>query len=422
MKKRKLFDTLFAEKHKSKISVVLGPRQVGKTMLLKQLYETLCATQNGLFLDLDILSNYEKVASYENLINTLLVSGYSLEQKGTFYLFLDEFQRHAGFSKVLKNVYDHHKNIKIYATGSSSVKIKGEIQESLAGRKFIHYLYPLDFEEYLLFKEMEESRNQLKNINKLTGQNLPIAHFTKTLQEYMIFGGYPEVSLNDNPADKQQVLSSVFDLYVKKDLVEYVNNKHLLNVKRLIEVLAVNHGQKIKYNELAGICGLKEYELKNYIEILKETFLITELRPYYSNKNKEIVKIPKVYFMDPGVRNYFLNHFSPVEKRKDYGFLFEGFVMSQLLRAGYHKINYWQDKNKREVDFIVNKGHDLIPIEVKFKNTIKQNDFKGLAHFGRQYPKTRNFFLIAPQTQYAAQINEINIQVLLPYHLKLPGF
>ena len=410
---RKLFKALLSEKSNKKISIILGPRQVGKTTLLKQLFQKICNKNMGIYLDLDILSNFEKVSNYENFINFITLEGYSNPQKSFFYLFLDEFQRYPGFSKILKNIYDNHDNIKIYATGSSSIKIKDEIQESLAGRKNIHYLFPLDFEEFIIFKNNRKALQQLKNTNKLKGEKIDIPLLFNLLKEFMVFGGYPEVVLNSDKEEKVKILNSIFDLYVKKDLIEFLNIKRLLNVKKLIEILSVNHGQKIKYEELGKTCSLKEYEIKNYIKILQETFLITELRPYFTNKNKEIVKIPKIYFLDSGVRNYFLNNFNEIDKRQDSGFLFEGFVISEFYKAGNTNIKYWQDKNKREVDIIIDKIHEQIPVEVKFKRKIKQNDFIGLKAFIKQYPETQRIFLINPIAQYTESINNIN--VILPY-------
>ncbi len=413
MKKRKLFDALISEKQSKKITIILGPRQVGKTVLLKQLHQTICKNDPGVFLDLDILSNFEKVSTYENLINFITLNGYSENDNSLFYLFLDEFQRYPGFSMILKNVYDNYSNIKIYATGSSSIKIKDEIQESLAGRKNLHYLYPFDFEEYLIFKDNEEAIQHFKNVNKLKGKNIDTSLLSGLLKKFLVFGGYPEVVLTKSEKGKIKALNSIFDLFVKKDLVEYLDIKKILNVKRLIEILSVNHAQKIKYEDLAQITSSKEYEVKNYIEILKETFLITEVRPFFTNKNKEIVKIPKIYFIDPGVRNYFLNNFEPPEKRTDSGFLFEGYVLSEFLKAGHENIKYWQDKNKREVDFIIDNIHEQIPVEVKFKTNLKQNDFTGLWAFLKQYPDTEKVFLVNPGAQYKETISGINI--ILPY-------
>ncbi len=152
MKKRKIFGKLLEERENNKIVIILGSRQVGKTTVLKAVYDSL-SENNRLFLDLDVLENFEKISSYSNLINTLKLEGFEQNQKQMFYLFLDEFQRYEDLSMVMKNVYDNHKNIKIYASGSSSLKIREQIQESLAGRKHIYHLYPVDFEEFLWFKE-----------------------------------------------------------------------------------------------------------------------------------------------------------------------------------------------------------------------------------------------------------------------------
>jgi len=199
MKKRKLFDDLFAEKDIEKISIVLGPRQVGKTTLLKQLHQAICKNEPGIYLDLDIISNFEKVSSYENLINFITLEGYDKSTSSFFYLFLDEFQRYPGFSKILKNIIDNHDNIKIYATGSSSLRIKDEIQESLAGRKNIHHLFPLDFEEFIIFKNDKTGLKYLENVDRLSGRDAGIPLLYQYLTEFMIFGSY---HLHQNPKIK----------------------------------------------------------------------------------------------------------------------------------------------------------------------------------------------------------------------------
>jgi len=416
MKKRELFDVLLSEKDSRKISLILGSRQVGKTTLLKQLHSAICSDTKGVFLDLDVISNYEKVSNYENFINFITLLGYKQNKGGYFYMFLDEFQRYPGFSIVLKNVYDNNSNIKIFATGSSSIKIKDEIQESLAGRKRIHYLYPLSFSEFIDFKGNEEAKLHLTNVENVKGTRLSMPLLNGLLNEFMIYGGYPEVVLTKNKNDKIQVLKDIFDLYVKKDIIEYLNINRVLNVKTLIEILSVNNGQKIKYEELAQVCSLKEYEVRNYLEILKETFLVYELRPFFTNKNKEIVKIPKVYFIDSGVRNFFLNNFNELNIRNDSGFLFEGFVLSELIKSGIEKLKYWQNKNKREVDFILDIASEHIPIEVKYKSVIKSKDFLGLAAYKKQYVKETVSFIVAPLSQYYD--DKYNTKVVLPFVIR----
>ena len=164
IKERKVFKKLLSEAAKGKVSVLLGPRQTGKTTALKFIHETLIGRgkASGVFLDLDIYSNFEKVSTYENALATFKLAGYNPKSAKKFYVFLDEFQRYKDLSIIIKNIYDHHKNIKIYATGSSSLAIKHKIQESLAGRKIITHLYPLDFEEFRILKEAKNSLSRQK--------------------------------------------------------------------------------------------------------------------------------------------------------------------------------------------------------------------------------------------------------------------
>jgi len=269
---------------------LIGARQVGKTTLLKELFNQLSVKNKCVFLDLDILSNYEKVSSFENLLNTIKLNGYEENQKGFFYLFLDEFQKYSPLARIMKNVYDNLPNVKIYSSSSSSLTIKNQVQESLAGRKIINELFPLNFEEFLFFKKEDNLVDNLKNIKKLKGDNLSssLKEYRNRLEEFMIFGGYPGVVIKNSKEEKIQALSSIFDLYVRKDLVEYLNIDRILNVKRLIEFLAVNNGQKIKYEEISKVSSLNFNEIKKYIEVLSETYFIKEIRPFFTNKNKEI--------------------------------------------------------------------------------------------------------------------------------------
>ena len=408
MKRRKIFDALMKQRNNKKISLVLGARQVGKTTVLKELYISLNSKNKAMFLDLDIFTNFEKVSTFENLINTIKLGGYNENQKGFFYLFLDEFQRYKDISIVMKNVYDSFNNIKIYASGSSSIAIKDHIQESLAGRKIINIMYPLDFEEFLWFRE---SRLDAKNIKKLSGENLhkTTSSLLESLKEFIIFGGYPEVVLQKTKKEKIETLKSIFDLYIKKDLVEYLKIERILNVKKLIESMAINNCQKVKYETVSEICSLKFKEVKDYIEILQETYLIYVARPFFTNKSKELVKIPKIYFIDNGVRNFFINNFNPTELRDDAGFLFEAYVLSELLKSGKESIRFWQDKNAHEIDFLLDKA----AIEVKFKTSLKQEDFIGLKAFTRQHKYVNKLYLI----NLGVQKKEGKIIIKLPYLL-----
>jgi uncharacterized protein len=415
--RRKAFEDLFKQRNDQKVSFLIGARQVGKTTLLKQLYGEICTKQKhqGIFLDLDVFTNFEKVSSFENLVNLIKLNGYDEKQKGFFYLFLDEFQRYGDLSIIIKNLYDNLPNVKVYASGSSSIMIKDKIQESLAGRKKVNVIYPLDFEEFLHFKGRDDLVKQITNLHKLSGDNLSgtTQELSKLLNEFLVFGGYPEVALKKSSEEKKDVLRGIFDLYIKKDLVEYLNIKKVLNVKKLIEYLAINNGQKTKYEDLGAVASMDHTEVKNYIEILSETYIISVVRPYFTNKNKELTKIPKVYFIDNGVRNFFINNFNPVNLREDSGFLFEGYAISELIKCGLdnESIKFWQDKNKHEVDIILDLPVDKIPIEIKFKNTLKPIDRLGIDFFFGEYLKTKNAFLI----NLNVQKKEEKLAFILPY-------
>ena len=386
--KRKLFKKLIEEKDSKKISIIIGPRQVGKTTLLKQLHKQL----GGLYVDFDILENVEKFETYTKFITSLKLKGY--DEKKQFYLFIDEFQKYTDLTKILKNVYDNHKNIKIYATGSSSITIKKNIQESLAGRKFLHYLYPLDFEEFLQFKGIDNKK--LKILNKFKG-SLPQTEFKKEIEEFMIYGGYPEVVLSSN---KEQILASIFDTFIKKDLVDYLNIKEILGVKKLIQYISINNGGKLNLNDISNQLNIKRDQIENYFEVLEETFIIKKITPFFTNKNKEIVKAYKQYFIDPGVRNYFCNNFNEIKIRNDVGFLFETFILGEIVKNSNYEIKFWEDKQKHEVDFIINKVHEQIGLEVKYKEKLKSEDYIGIKYLKNKLKKCFIVNLILQDNQH----------------------
>jgi predicted AAA+ superfamily ATPase len=211
----------------------------------------------------------------------------------------------------------------------------------------------------------------------------------------MIFGGYPEVALT-TPHERQEVFSSIFDLYVKKDLVDYLKMEKIRNAKFLIQALAVNNGCETKYNEFGQITGLNDKTIKNYIEMLKETFLISVHTPWFTNRNKEIVKMPKIYFLDNGVRNFFINNFSELKLRADAPFLFEGYVISELIKSGISpkSIKFWRTKNQVEIDIIIDRHGRQIPVEVKHKLKLMPKDLRGIKRYLSQYPDTENAYLI----------------------------
>jgi len=413
---RPIFQTLYTQKDNAKVTILIGARQVGKTTLLRALFDLLKDDYPSLFLDLDLYSNYEKVNTYENLINTIKFHGYRETQEKPFFLFMDEFQRYADISMVLKNMADHHKNVKIYASGSSSLAINSNIQETLAGRKRTIVVYPLTFKEFLDFTGNVEGADRLPRLHGVRSRTLDrlLPDLYRAFDGFLVCGGYPEIA-RVNPAERGEVFESIFDLYIKKELVDYLNVGKIKNAKLLIQSLAVNNGCETKYSSLGQITGLDEKTVKNYIEILKETFLITTLVPRFTNQNREIVKMPKVYYLDNGVRNYFINNFNPPALRSDAPFLFEGYVISELIKKGVRSdaIKFWRTKNQMEVDVVLEHSGKHVPVEIKYKPKVSAPDLRGLKSYVSSYPKTERSFLVN-----IADNTELNgVRLLSPFDL-----
>ena len=408
MKQRSAFKGILNQKNAKKISIILGPRQVGKTTILKELHRKL----GGVFLDVDIFSDYEKVSTYEKFINFIQLKGYKKNQREFFYVYLDEFQRYADLTMTMKNVYDHHDNIKIYATGSSSLLIKSAIQESLAGRKQITYLYPLSFKEFLFFKERNDLLEEIENIKKIErGEYYKlIPEVFKYLNEFLIFGGYPEVVLAETNKEKTEALRNIFDLYIKKDLVNFLRPAMIDSAYSLIKQLAINNGSMVNYSNYGMKAGIDTKTVKSYIQLLKETFLVVQLSPYFVNKNKEITKTPKIYFLDNGVRNYFFNNFNEMELRNDAGTLFESFYISEIIKSGEStdNIKYYRTKIGDEVDIILDRVSEIIPIEIKCKKILKESDARGLKKFMKKYKVSAGYLVSLGEIDKKSQIKKID--------------
>ena len=315
-------------------------------------------------------------------------NGYN--EKKRFVVYLDEFHTVKGIDKILKNLYDNHSNLKIFATGSSSLEIIKYLKESLAGRKGIYHLYPLSFEEFIFFKD-EELSDKLKKIQNSSLPQIIRNQLNQYVKEFCVFGGYPEAVLAPSETEKKEILRNIFDLFVKKDLIEFMNIKNPYAALDILKYLSFNIGHIINYSELCSANHVDINTLKKYLNILSETFIISLIPPFFTNKNKEIVKAPKAYFYDPGARNYFLGKFVHFDSRPDNSFLIENFLFSQLIKkSGFlTQIKYWRDKNGREIDFIVEEEGKRKAYEVKYKKDIKKKELANLFYFADNYKNSR---------------------------------
>ena len=409
---REIYPKLISEKDNNKIIILLGARQTGKTTLLKELQREIQKEATTLYLDLDFLGNYDAVSSTDNLIAYLKQHDFRNGEK--YYLFLDEIQRFKDISMLLKNLYDHYPEIKIYATGSSALDIKKNLKDSLAGRKIIYHIYPLTFREFLVFKNQGDLARLLDEKNIFLDSYLPY------LYEFLVFGGYPEVALTQDNDRKFMVLESIFDLYFKKDIIELMKIDDIEKLKKCLKIIAADQGQLTNYSNISREIGSSIREVKEYLEIFKGTYILFCLSPFFSNKHKEIVKTQKYYFWDNGIRNYFLKNFQDINSRADSGFLFESFVAGEInkQKSALQNLKFWRSKNQQGVDLIIENQSNLTPIEVKFKTSHTSKDFLGLKAFMKTY-NTNKGLLISLAGRQDKNIGDKTIICRNPFNLKM---
>ncbi|MBI5555829.1 MAG: DUF4143 domain-containing protein [Elusimicrobia bacterium] len=190
--------------------------------------------------------------------------------------------------------------------------------------------------------------------------------FIKYFEEYLKYGGYPEVIKTNDFAAKHLVLKNIYDPYITKDIIELWRIEDVAKYRTVVALLANNIGNLINYNTLA-LDGQSHFkQIKHHLSVLEEIFIIRILSPYFSTMITELKKNPKIYFVDLGLRNYIVKNFNDLNLRSGAGKLVENVVLSQLWKIDDTTIKYWRTTGKAEVDFIIDNGRQIIPLEVKY--------------------------------------------------------
>jgi uncharacterized protein len=364
--KRDLFDEVVGHLDKPEITLVTGSRQVGKTVLLEQARDYLLKNRKvspgSVFtFNLDIIQDWEILHDQTRFIE--LLRDRSRKQK--IYVFIDEAQKVPEAARFFKGVFDAKIDAKLILTGSSSLEFKAKFKETLAGRKRIFQLSPFSFHEFLLVQDKYLS-DCLKNQRKLTvvDQQRLLALF----KNYMTFGGYPRVVLSEGLDEKRYILKEIYSSYIEKDAVGFFEIKNKTAYNRLIKLLAAQTGQLINIGELSAHLAIDRATVERYILALEDTFIIRKITPYFRNPRQEIIKAGKIYFMDLGIRNLALENFMPFDDKTDKGLILENAAFIELLRilsSRMGELHFWRTKQGAEVDFVIEQGLELLPVEVK---------------------------------------------------------
>jgi len=361
MKKRYLFiDLSHYLEHKNAL-IITGMRQVGKTTLMKQIYDEV--KKPKLWFDfenpLDLLHfeniNYDAV--YEVLKNE---AGSGKER---LYVFIDEIQNLPEITKIIKYLIDKY-NVKFVVTGSSNFYLKNLFPESLSGRKFLFVLQPLSFNEYLFFNNKIDNARQGSSTNFKTSYS--ILEYKKYETDYNLFleyGGFPEVVTTADIITKKLILKNIFASFFEKDIKILSDTKDIRELRDLILMLVPRTGNILDVTKLSNELGINRVKIYSYLELLQGVFFIKLIPKFSKSVDRSIAGGRKVYFSDTGLLNI-------IGKVND-GQLFENAVANQL--SNYGELSFYNKRNTAEIDFILNK---VIAFEVKLKSSF--SDLKKL--------------------------------------------
>lgn len=382
--KRDLLEELKKWVDRKEIIAIKGPRQAGKTTVLRMLElwlkeEKKVEPENISFITFEDRDLRDKFSQDSKVFLHSLLPPKTGER---FYLFIDEFQYAQDGGQKLKLLYDTFENVKFIISGSSSLELTGKTAKFLVGRMFSFSLWQLSFGEFLRVRAPQLSRAYEEYASRLTqfirqgtdfcfpSPDIFEKDFEREFEEYAIWGGYPEVVKATNEETRQIVLKNIFDTYISRDIIELLRIADYSRLKTLVELLAVQIGNLVNYTSLTQDSKSYFKEVKQYLTILQETFVVSLLRPFSTNKTTELKKNPKAYFVDAGLRNYIIRNTQKISLRADGGQIVENAVLSQLRKTNRddYSIKYWRTLGGAEVDFVLEIAGKLLPIEVKYSH------------------------------------------------------
>ena len=325
-----------------KVLLVYGPRRAGKTSLIKHFL----SDYRGKY-----YSGVGEDMALRELIRSQEVSRITGAFKGYQLVVIDEAQKIPNISTGLKILVDNLPQLQIIASGSSSFKLSSQLGEPLTGRYRSMFLYPL---------AMLELNEQFGGMDIL-----------ERLEEFLVFGTYPEAMLLGNHLDKQEFLVNLRNSYLFKDILELDNIRNADKLSDLLKLLAFQIGKEVSLNELGNTLGLAKQTVERYLELLEKTFVIRKVRGFSRNLRKEIAKSSRYYFLDNGVRNALINNFNDLSTRDDTGMLWENFLfVERMKKRCYSRIfandYFWRTYDQQEIDLVEEREGRLWGYEFKW--------------------------------------------------------
>lgn len=341
----------------SKILLLYGPRQAGKTTLIKQVLAG--SVLRKLEINADEQRYHDVLSSRDLNQLRLLVEGYDL-------LFIDEAQRIPDIGLNLKILRDGLPQLKIIVTGSSSFELANRTQEPLTGRTWTYTLFPIATTE-------------------LRAQHNPF-ELRQVLDQQLIYGAYPEIFSLPNQQDKVQYLRELSTAYLYRDVLEMANLRYPDKLRKLLSLLALQVGAPVSLNELGNTLQMSKDTVAHYLDLLEKAFVVFRLSGFSRNLRKEVVKMDKVYFYDLGIRNAILNNFSPLAARNDTGALWENFLVVERRKRNAYAPSpalpyYWRTYTGAELDYVEDLDGQLAGFEFKLTKKAPQAPASWVANY-----------------------------------------
>jgi len=326
-----------------KIIVLYGARQVGKTTLVRSVLKNIQLKK--LEINADLLRYRETLASQDLTKMKELIGDHEL-------IFIDEAQNITNIGINLKILYDSLPDLKIIATGSSSFELANRIREPLTGRTATFRLYPV-------------------SIGELRRQHTDF-ELKEQLESYLLYGMYPEVLELEGAQAKIDHLREIASAYLYRDILQLSGIKHSDKIYQLLRLLALQVGSLVSVHELAKSLGLSQETVDHYIDLLEKGFVLFRLSGFSRNLRKEVTKMKKIYFYDPGIRNVLAENFNPLAYRQDTGALWENFLIAERRKkVEYEKLYgnayFWRTYSGAELDYVEERGGHLYGYELKWK-------------------------------------------------------
>ena len=340
MIKRILVKQILAKINTNKAIILLGSRQVGKTTLLRSLFENSSETIWLNADEPDIQAIFANISSkrFEAIIGNKKM------------IIIDEAQRIPDIGLKMKLITDQLFSIQLIATGSSAFELSNKLNEPLTGRKWEFKMYPISFQEMV---------NHHGLLNEI-----------RLLPHRLVYDFYPDVV--NHPGNEKEILKQLSDSYLYKDLLMMDQIKKPSALVKLLQALALQIGSQVSYHELAQICGLDGKTVEKYMMLLEQSYIIFRLASFSRNQRNELKKSRKVYFFDNGIRNALIANFEHIENRTDIGALWENYLVSERIKyLAYQQkwVNnwYWRTTEQQEIDYVEEENGQLSAFEFKWK-------------------------------------------------------